>query len=97
MSASLRTILSIVASQISRMALTESWSLLAKLKRGLQRTDAGVIWLIVVVWVGIALIIQTLRVFTGTTGEPHAGDPCGPGHRYVWVNPANPDLSCEPE
>ena len=45
-------------------------------------------------------VFQTLiRVLTGTADwEPRAGDPYGPGHRYVWigVGPYS-DLSCEPE
>ena len=45
-------------------------------------------------------VFQTLIcVLTGTADwEPRAGDPCGPGHRYVWigVGPYS-DLSCEPE
>jgi hypothetical protein len=29
---------------------------------------------------------------------PRAGDPCGPGHRYIWVGTCPYcDLSCEPE
>ena len=45
-------------------------------------------------------VFQTLiRVLTGTADwEPRAGDPCGPGHRYVWIGVGpNSDLSCEPE
>ena len=70
----------------------------AKWKRGLGRVG-DVIWWIVITWVGIALVLQTIRVLTGTADwEPRAGDPCGPGHRYVWsgVGPYS-DLSCEPE
>jgi hypothetical protein len=55
-------------------------------------------WCVVVVWVAFAFVVQTIRVLTGTTGEPREGDPCGPGHRLTWVG-VGPfsDLSCEPE
>jgi hypothetical protein len=46
-----------------------------------------------------AIIIGFLRlVGIIETPGPHAGDPCGPGHRYVWIGVgANRDVSCEPE
>jgi hypothetical protein len=69
-----------------------------KLKVGLSRAG-NAIWWIAVVWIGIALVVQTIRVITGTADwEPRVGEPCGPGHRYVRVGIGlNSDLSCEPE
>lgn len=70
----------------------------AKFKGGLGRVG-NVIWWIAVAWIGLSVFVQTIRVLTGTADwEPRAGDPCGPGYRYVWigVGPSG-DLSCEPE
>ena len=70
----------------------------AKLKRSLGRVGDVIRW-VVIAWVGIALIVQTIRLLTGTADwEPRAGNSCGPGHRYVWIGVGpNSDLSCEPE
>jgi hypothetical protein len=40
----------------------------------------------------------TLASLANRERGPRAGDPCGPGHRYIWVGTCPYcDLSCEPE
>jgi hypothetical protein len=67
----------------------------AKLKRGLGHVGTILFFYLFV----SAVIIGFLKLFgIIETPGPHAGDPCGPGHRYVWVGVGpNSDLSCEPE
>ena len=70
--------------------------LAAKLKRGLGHVGTIIFFYFFV----SAVIIGFLKLFGIVENPgPHAGDPCGAGHRWTWVGEygPQPDLSCESE